>query len=180
MDIIEVVDGSPEWIGKFRAFAGLIRKALGPFALRIDHIGSTAIDGLAAKPVIDIQISVEAIAPAEGLIRMMAGIGCVWRPENPHLTKLYFREPAGYERTHIHMRQHGGWHEQMALLFRDYLRTHPDERAPYTDLKRSLAVRFRENRAAYTDGKDQHIWGIIRRADHWALETGWKPGVSDA
>ena len=180
MDIVEVVEWSPEWTGRFHEVAGLIRKALGSCALRIDHIGSTAITGLPAKPVVDIQISVKTIEPAEILVGKMTAVGCVFRPENPHLTKLYFREPDGYKRTHIHMRACGGWHEQQALLFRDYLRAHAEEHAPYADLKRSLAVRFRENRAAYTEGKNEHIWGIIQRADHWALRTGWKSGAPDA
>jgi GrpB-like predicted nucleotidyltransferase (UPF0157 family) len=180
LDTIEVFDWSAGWPMKFRILAARLRGSLGSQALRIDHIGSTSVAGLAAKPVVDIQISVASLEPVEELSAAMAQIGFVLRPENPDLTKLYFREPHGEERSHIHMRVHGSWHEQQALLFRDYLRTHTEEHAPYVALKRSLAARFRENRAAYTEGKDEHIWGMLRRADRWALMTGWEPGLSDA
>jgi GrpB-like predicted nucleotidyltransferase (UPF0157 family) len=180
LDVIEVVDWSPDWPMKFRASARRIRDAMGPQALRVDHIGSTSVTGLAAKPVIDIQISVANLEPVEDLAAPMARNGWVLVPENPHLTKLYFREPPGEERTHVHMRVYGSWHEQQALLFRDFLRAHVEEQVPYVVLKRSLATRFRENRAAYTEGKDEHIWDLLRLADYWALATGWKPGPSDA
>jgi GrpB-like predicted nucleotidyltransferase (UPF0157 family) len=180
LDEIEVVDWSPTWRVKFDAFASRIRIALGPQALRIDHIGSTSVTGLAAKPVVDIQVSVAGLEPVEKIGAAMARMGCVLRPENPHLTKLYFREPPGEDRTHIHMRVHGSWHEQQALLFRDFLRTHPEEHWPYSVLKHSLADRFLNDRAAYTEGKDEHIWAMLHRADHWALNVGWKPGPSDA
>jgi len=153
---------------------------LGDHALRIDHVGSTAIRGLAAKPIIDIQISVADLANIEILAERMATIGYIWRARNADLTKRYFRERPSDERTHIHMRRVGSWQEQWALLFRDYMRAHVDEHAPYADLKRVLALRYRHDRAAYTEAKSERLWEIIRRADRWAAETGWMPGPSDA
>jgi GrpB-like predicted nucleotidyltransferase (UPF0157 family) len=176
---IEICDWSPEWPGKFRLKAAGVRRVLGARALRIDHIGSTSIQGLAAKPIIDIQISVADFEPIEALTEPMAGIAYLWRPANPESTKRYFRERPGEERTHIHVRRSGSWHEQWALLFRDYMRAHVEEHASYVTLKRALADRHSDDGAAYTDGKADHLWGIIRHADRWAAAIGWAPGHSD-
>lgn len=177
---ISISDWSPEWPNKFARKAAAIRQTLGDHALRIDHIGSTSIEGLAAKPIIDIQISIADLRIIDTLTERMAIVGYVRRSSNPDLTKRYFRERPGDERTHIHVRQSGSWHEQWPLLFRDYMRCHLDEHAPYAELKRALAVQYRDNRSAYTDGKSDHLWSIIRRADLWASRVGWRNGSSDA
>lgn len=174
---IEICDWSAEWAEKFRAKATVIRVALGVRAKRIDHIGSTAIYGLSAKPIIDIQVSV---ADFDGLVEPLEAVGYVWRSSNTELTKRYFREAPGRERTHLHVRRLGSWHEQWPLLFRDYMRDHVEEHQPYIDLKRRLAAQFQNDRLAYTSSKGDHIWQIIRRADRWAAATGWTPGISDA
>jgi GrpB-like predicted nucleotidyltransferase (UPF0157 family) len=111
---IEICEWSAEWPEKFRLKATAIRRALGNHALRIDHIGSTSIPGLAAKPIIDIQVSVADLEPIETLTEPMEAIGYLWRSANPDLTKRYFRERPGDERTHIHVRRSGSWHEQWA------------------------------------------------------------------
>ncbi|WP_429815566.1 GrpB family protein [Ensifer sp. B1-9] len=177
---VEICDWSPDWPDKFSVKAEAIRRALGDHALRIDHVGSTAIRGLAAKPIIDIQISVADLTTIEILAERMATIGYIWRPLNADLTKRYFRERPGDERTHIHMRRVGSWQEQWTLLFRDYMRAHVNEHAPYADLKRVLALRYRHDRAAYSEAKSERVWEIIQRADRWAAEIGWMPGPSDA
>jgi GrpB-like predicted nucleotidyltransferase (UPF0157 family) len=80
----------------------------------------------------------------------------------------------------VHVRRAGSFSEQWALLFRDYLRAHPDVAAEYEAVKRRLAIRFREDRRAYTDAKVPFMWEVIRRADEWAQAQGWLPGPSDA
>jgi GrpB-like predicted nucleotidyltransferase (UPF0157 family) len=127
---IDISDWSVEWPKKFRLKAAVIRRALEKRALRIDHIGSTSIPDLAARPIIDIQISVADFEPVQTLTEPMEAIGYVWRPTNPELTKRYFRERPGDERTHIHVRRSGSWNEQCALLFRDYMRSHIEEHTP--------------------------------------------------
>lgn len=177
---IVISSWSSGWISKFRSKAELLRNELGPLAMRIDHIGSTAIHGLAAKPIIDIQISVQTFDPMDALIAPLERCGYAWRSNNPELTKRYFRELPGNERTHIHVRRSGSWHEQWALLFRDYMREHVAEHGPYVELKSALAERHGTDRAAYTEGKDDFFWGVIRRADRWAAATGWRPPSTDA
>ena len=179
-DTIRLEDWSPGWAQAFLAKASAIRLALGDCANRIDHIGSTSVPHLAAKPILDIQVSVADFDPFGPIEKAMATAGYRWRSDNPDLARRYFREQPGHERTHIHIRRSGSWHEQWALLFRDYMRTHPEEQMVYEELKRCLARRHGGDRKAYTAGKDDYFWRVIRQADRWASETGWVPPVSDA
>jgi GrpB-like predicted nucleotidyltransferase (UPF0157 family) len=179
-DPIRVVPYDSAWPLKFARQAAQLRDALGPVALRIDHIGSTAIPQLAAKPVIDIQISVADFEPLDAYRARLERLGYVFRADNPERTKRYFREPLGQRRTHIHVRRAGSFSEQFALLFRDFMRVHPDVAAEYADLKITLAERYSGDRTAYTDAKGPFIWTVIAQADAWAQRTGWIPGPSDA
>lgn len=179
MIIIEKYD--PQWPRIFRDMAGKLRQAIGPTAIRIDHIGSTSIPGLDAKPIIDIQISVAAFDPMEPYRAPLEGLGFEYRDKNPELTKRYFKEPQGVaERTHIHVRRAGSFSEQFPLLFRDYMRFHATAASEYARLKLQLAEQYRDDRHAYTEAKDAFIWDLMRRADRWAQDTGWQPGTSDA
>jgi len=178
-DPIIVVPYDPTWPDLFRQIAAPIRAALGDLALRIDHIGSTSIPGTDAKPIIDIQISVASFEPFDDLLKPMESLGWRWRSDNPDLTDMYFRESPGTRRTHIHMRRAGSWSEQMSLLFRDYLRCHPEDQAAYVSLKYESAEQFRNDRKGYTASKSPLIWSILFKADRWAQEIGWQPGPSD-
>ncbi|GAA3456114.1 GrpB family protein [Dactylosporangium matsuzakiense] len=177
---VEIVDYDPGWPGRFAALAAALRAALGDVAPRIDHIGSTAVPGLAAKPVIDIQISVRSLDPVDPFRDPLERLGYVYRADNPERTKRYFREPPGRPRTHIHIRRQGTFAEQFPLLFRDYLRAHPAAAAEYATEKRRCAARFRLDRPAYVQAKDECVWALIRRADAWSQRTGWSPGPPDA
>jgi GrpB-like predicted nucleotidyltransferase (UPF0157 family) len=157
-----------------------LRNALGDVALRIDHIGSTAVSGLAAKPILDLQISVADFEPLAAFKDPLEGLGYVYRSDNTELTKRYFREAPGEARTHIHVRRHGSWGEQFALLFRDYLRMHAEDAERYAAMKRVLAMRFGEDRDGYSAAKDPFIWEIMRRADRWSQQVEWQPAPSDA
>ena len=83
-------------------------------------------------------------------------------------------------RTHIHVRRAGSWAEQCALLFRDYLRVHREDRDRYAELKRGVARELRDDRHAYTEAKGPFIWEVLSRADRWSQDVGWAPGPSDA
>ena len=170
----------PAWPGWFRETAARLRAALGGTALRIDHIGSTAVPGLAAKPVLDVQLSVAGFEPLAAFRDPLEGLGYVFRAENPERTKRYFREAPGTRRTHLHVRQRGHWSEQLALLFRDYLRAHAGAAADYAALKTELASQYRHDRPGYVAAKVPFIWATMRQADAWAQATGWACGPSDA
>ena len=179
-DAIVVAPYDPAWHVLFRAQAADLRAALGDVALRIDHIGSTSVPGLAAKPIVDVQISVADFEPLDAYRRPLERLGYVFRAENPERTKRYFRESPGQRRTHIHVRRAGSFSEQLALLFRDYVRAHSAEADAYAALKRELAESHRHDRQAYTEAKQPFIWEVIARADAWAQRVGWAPGPSDA
>jgi GrpB-like predicted nucleotidyltransferase (UPF0157 family) len=177
--MIELSPYDPTWPSLFAAQASQLREVLGSLAVRIDHIGSTAVPGLMAKPIIDIQISVSSLEPMERYQRPLEGVGLIYRADNPERTKRYFREAAGQRRTHIHVRRVGSWAEQFALLFRDFLRESPNERDLYAQTKQSLAEKFRYDRAGYSNAKAPILWEIMGRADRWSQATGWEPGCSD-
>jgi GrpB-like predicted nucleotidyltransferase (UPF0157 family) len=178
--VIRIDPYDPAWPDRFAELGRRLRGALGDVALRIDHIGSTAVPGLAAKPVIDVQISVAALEPVDPFRDPLVQLGFVYRVDNTERTKRYFREPPGEPRTHLHVRRAGSFSEQFPLLLRDYLRAHPNELPEYEQLKRDLAAKFPHDGAAYTDAKVPWFWDAIRRADDWAQRTGWEPGPSDA
>jgi GrpB-like predicted nucleotidyltransferase (UPF0157 family) len=178
-DTVMIAQYDPTWPERFLTQARAFREALGGTAQRIDHIGSTAIPGLAAKPIIDIQISVAAFEPLDAYRVPLEDLGYIFRAANPERTKRYFREAPTQRRTHIHVRRAGSWAEQFALLFRDYMRRHADDAQRYAALKYQLAAQYGADRAGYTDAKDPFIWEIMKKADRWSQDMGWEPGATD-
>ena len=179
---------SERWPDAFLAIAKRIRDALGPAALRIDHIGSTAVPGLPAKNVIDVQVAVADLGAADALAA--AGFRPCERIAVDHCppgndgsaeqwTKRLFTEADGERRANIHVRVEGRANQRYALLFRDYLRTHSQTTEAYAELKRRLAAHMPDT-ATYADVKDPAVDLIALAADDWAAATGWQPGPSDA
>lgn len=176
---VEIVPYDSQWPELFTHIGSTLRHVLGALAVRIDHIGSTAVPLLAAKPILDVQISVQALEPVHVYKTPLEQAGYVFRADNPELTKRYFREAPGQRRTHIHVRRAGSWAEQFALLFRDYLRTHPEAAQHYATAKYQLAQHYRDDRHGYTDAKGPIIWALMQQADQWSQTTGWEPAQSD-
>ncbi|MGW8970087.1 GrpB family protein [Streptomyces platensis] len=176
--MIEIVEYRDAWPARFAELGACLRAGLGDIALRIDHVGSTAVPGLRAKPVIDIQVSVRAFEPAAYRAPLETA-GFEFRAGNPDLTKRYFRETSG-PRTHVHVRRAGSFAEQFCLLLRDYLRDSPADAELYGARKALLAEPYGTDRRAYTAEKSSVVWELMRRADAWAQERGWQPGPSDA
>jgi GrpB-like predicted nucleotidyltransferase (UPF0157 family) len=179
---VVVVDHDPVWPSLFRGIGAGLRRELGDVAVRIDHIGSTAVIGLAAKPVIDVQVSVTSFELLSRYRDPIERAGFVYRPDNTERTKRYFRERPGERRTHIHVRRVGSFSEQFALLFRDYLRAHAERADDYARLKRALADRYPgpTERRLYVEPKVPFVWETIHLADDWAQATGWEPPPSDS
>jgi GrpB-like predicted nucleotidyltransferase (UPF0157 family) len=179
--MIEIIDYQERWPQEFQTLADELREVLGNLALRIDHIGSTSVPGLAAKDIIDIQLTVEELAPS--LIPLITKLGCEHRPvyedhQPPGYTeaeeewqKLYFRklEP---RRVHLHVRVAGKANQHYALLFRDYLRSSPPSARAYAELKRQLAAHL-PDLDIYSDVKDPACDLIAIAAEAWAKETKW-------
>ncbi|MDD9271898.1 GrpB family protein [Paenibacillus sp. GCM10023248] len=167
------------WKDLFNDIALKLRNSLGNLAIRIDHVGSTSIDGLDAKPIIDIQISVLNYDDIASYKTKIESVGFVFRDENPDKTKRYFRELPGTRRTHIHVRQVGSFSEQMTLLFRDYIRQHPQDCLRYAEEKHRLMELYKNERPKYVEGKGPIVWDILQKAHNWSQEVGWQPGRSD-
>jgi GrpB-like predicted nucleotidyltransferase (UPF0157 family) len=177
---VVIVPYDPMWPDAFRRWAVPLRTALGATARRIDHVGSTAVPGLEAKPVIDIQVSVVALEPSEPYRGPLERRGWSLPRENTDRSQRFFREPQGETRTHLHVRPLGSLDEQLTLVFRDYLRSHPEARDEYAREKRRLAALFPEERVKYVEGKGPKVWELLERAHDWAQATGWSAGPSDA
>jgi GrpB-like predicted nucleotidyltransferase (UPF0157 family) len=206
--MVEIIPYRPSWPAEFQAIAGQLRRGLGALALRIDHIGSTSVPGLAAKDIIDIQISVAALD--EPVRTALQALGYekaegVWgdhvppgfsdpqyetgwsdqvnlelpAQSNTAWAKWYFRPPEGQRPTHTHVRVLGRPNQRYPLLFRDYLRAHPETAAAYGELKRRLAAGL-ANPDIYPDVKDPAVDLIYLAAEDWASATRWQPGPSDA
>lgn len=169
---IDIVDADPAWPAAFEVVRSRLAEALGPVAKRIDHVGSTAVPGLAAKPVIDIQVSVPDVEDEPAYCEAVESVGVVLRWIEPG--HRYFRPPPGVPRVwHVHVCTAGSDWERDHLLFRDYLRAHQEAAAAYGALKRDLAVTHRDGRIEYTDAKEPFIRHALAQAETWARATGW-------
>ncbi len=175
------------WPGEFRTVGGRIREAVGAAAARIDHIGSTAVPGLGANDVIDVQVTVADLdgAPKVTVLLRAAGFrqGDVFvydkfparAPTDPDLRKLFMREPEGERRAHIHIREAGRFNQRYALLFRDYLRASPAAQAAYEMAKRRAAQVFPESIDGYLFLKEPVFHILHEAASLWAAAIGWAP-----
>ena len=192
---IIVVDYQSRWPSEFVELATELRGAcsawpgLNEQILRIDHIGSTAVPGLAAKDVIDIQISVADLQQPQsvaGLIRAISAISYEHVPNmqdnlvgvddsSLELRKLYFREANSRRPTHIHVRQPGRLNQEYALLFRDFLRADELVKSAYQQVKQALALRFRDDVSSYYAIKDPYMDTVYRAAQMWKQACGWVP-----
>ncbi|MBB6024721.1 GrpB-like predicted nucleotidyltransferase (UPF0157 family) [Paenibacillus sp. JGP012] len=170
---------NPNWRTLFIELGSNLRNSLGNTALRIDHIGSTSIEGIDAKPIIDIQISVLDFDDELSFKPHIEGLGFELRTNNDDKTKKYFREIPGTRRTHIHVRQAGSFGEQTTLLFRDYLRRNSNDCTKYVNEKHRLMNLYKNDRPKYVEGKGPIVWEILNRASRWSQEVGWRPGKTD-
>ncbi len=192
--MIEIVSYNELWPLEFAEIGAALRAALGELAVRIDHIGATSVPGLAAKDIIDVQLTVPALEPFAPIHTAVTSIGYTWRDDiitdhrppgdsspDDEWRKWYFAPPPHQRRTHLHVRAAGKANQRYPLLFRDYLRAHPRSAAAYAALKYRLAEyhgRTADN-TPYVAIKDPVCDIIISAAEDWAA-AGWQPGPSDA
>src|SRR4051812_49086339 len=138
---IEIVPYDAGWPLAFEAEAARLRGALNGLALRIDHHGSTAIPGLMAKPVIDIQVSVPTLQPLATYGSKLEAAGYVHVPHADDAVCPFFHRPALWPHTHhVHVVKRGGQEERRTLAFRDYLRDHANTARQYERLKEAVAA----------------------------------------
>ena len=169
---ITIVEYDDAWPAKYEAEAELLRVALGPVATRIDHVGSTSVPGLGAKPIIDINVSVATLLPMEPYREPLERAGYVYVEDvnDNGVDELpFFPKPATEPRAfHVHIVEADTYNERRHLLFRDWLRTHPDDRAAYERHKRDLATREWGRGQDYADAKTDFITTIVDQATNSA------------
>ena len=178
----------PAWARRAAVLLADLRELLGRRALRLEHIGSTSVTGMAAKEVIDLQVSVADLeAAAREFDGPLLADGFRRMPyERDHVPAGLDDDPARWAKrlwtrrdhadgdVNLHVRIAGSPNERLALLFRDWLRAHPAAVAAYSELKRSLAA-VATDLESYTEVKDPAVDLVIAAAEPWASGTGWSP-----
>jgi GrpB-like predicted nucleotidyltransferase (UPF0157 family) len=154
---------TPEWARLFEEERARLQDALGDLALDIQHVGSTSVPGMAAKPILDIAIAVREFEAARACISPMERLGFTFRGELGIPRRHYFVKGALHSR-HVHMLEATSESWRTMVLFRDWLLLHPETREEYAHLKQCLAKRFPLDRTAYTNGKHTFIQGVLQRA----------------
>jgi GrpB-like predicted nucleotidyltransferase (UPF0157 family) len=166
---VHIVAYDPGWPLRFEEERSRVERVVGRWLVGIEHIGSTAVPGLDAKPVIDVIAGLRSMSDADRCVEPLIKLGySYWEEgvEPHHRLFVKFVDAGRTARTHnLHLVEAGGWYWKEHLLFRDYLRDHPATAHEYVKLKRELAQRFRDDREAYTAAKAEFVAAILERAE---------------
>ena len=163
-EAIIVVEYEPKWPKVFEELHDRVAVALGDLAVAIEHIGSTSVPGLAAKPIIDMDVVAPSTAHIPAVIEQLATLGYVHEGDCGIPGREAFTCPPNTPRHHLYVCARDSEEYRRHLLFRDYLRAHPEEAQAYSALKRSSARRFQNDRSAYTKAKTAFVEERLRRA----------------
>jgi GrpB-like predicted nucleotidyltransferase (UPF0157 family) len=166
---IVIADYSPAWVERFELERGRLAAALGAVAVRIDHVGSTAVPGLGAKPIVDVLVAVPDPGDDAAFVPALTAAGYVLRVIEPG--HRMFRTPD--REVHVHLWATESVDERRQLLFRDWLRVDAHDRELYERVKRQLAERPWHDHNDYADAKTDVVTVILNRAEEWAAQTGW-------
>lgn len=164
LEPVEIAPYSEKWPRLYAAWRERLADALGATAIGIEHVGSTAVPGLPAKPTIDIQVSVDDLEDESRYVPPIEALGVQLR--NRDFEHRFFRPFSRMPRdVHIHVCAVGGEWWRRHLIFRDYLRASAHARQAYTEAKLSAAARWRDDRIAYTAAKDDQIRELMAAAE---------------
>ena len=162
-DTIFLVHYDPKWKEMFASEKSNLEKSIGDKILSIHHIGSTAVHGLGGKPIIDIMVAVNKLEAGLDLIVGLEKLDYHYESNDSTEKRLFFRK--GMPRTHhLHIVEKDSFVFQKHLVFRDYLRTHPNIAAEYFTIKQEMAEKFHDNRTKYVEGKRPFIDKIVVQA----------------
>ena len=171
---VVIVGYDPAWPAMYEEEKALILGAIGPWVKGIEHVGSTSVPGLAAKPIIDIMVGVWNLDDAAYCIGRLVTVGYDFKPDDDIPERRYFNKGPQARHRHLHMTELGGEFWLRHLLFRDYLRSNPETARRYEALKRDLAARCQNDSMAYTDAKTDFIQSVEEQA---LREMGVSTGV---
>jgi GrpB-like predicted nucleotidyltransferase (UPF0157 family) len=164
---IVIQNYDPLWPQRFQTLRSPIAVVLGGLAAAIEHVGSTAVPGLAAKPVIDIDILLTFATDLPLVIHKLASLGYAHRGDLGIAGREAFRIPPGYFPHHLYVCPPGSEEYNRHIAFRNYLRTHPEDAHAYATLKSQLADKFRADREAYNQAKSAFVGEILRHASQY-------------
>ena len=192
-----LVPPDPAWPDQARRIIARLQTACGHRAVRVDHVGSTAVSVIEAKDVIDVQVTVESLAVADELVEPLLAAGYpriegitedVAKPGSRSTVERFDRgdDPSMWQKrihasadpgrpTNVHIRVNGWPNQQFALLFVDWLAAEPEVRAEYVAVKRAAAERASGDADSYAAAKESWFADAYRRAWAWADSTGWRP-----
>jgi GrpB-like predicted nucleotidyltransferase (UPF0157 family) len=166
-DPVMIVPWRAEWAQRFAEQRERLLALFAPAEVAVEHVGSTAVPGLAAKPIVDMMLGVRRLVDVEARIPALEDEGWEYVPEHEAVfpERRFLARPAPRPRTHhLHAVELGSAFWRDHLAFRDHLRSHPDEAAAYAELKRELAARFGRDRDGYTEAKTDFVRGVLARA----------------
>jgi GrpB-like predicted nucleotidyltransferase (UPF0157 family) len=169
---VAIADYDPRWPETFAAVHSQLAGVLGPLAQRIEHVGSTAVPGLPAKPIIDLDVVIATPADLPEVIRRLHTIGYHHQGDLGIPGREAFTSPADAPAHHLYVCPADSPELARHLAFRDCLRTHPEQAHAYAELKRSLAERFRTDRDAYSHGKTSFIEQTLAAAPRPRSQVG--------
>ncbi len=164
--LVVLAQSDASWSEHFMREQARLRDAMGGLVARIEHVGSTAIPGLLAKPILDVMIVRPRASVLAPYLRALVNAEYRYRGENGLPGREYFlRElPDGRRTHHLHLVLEGGRYSDEYLAFRDYLRRVPLRAAQYASLKQALAAQFADDRESYTNGKAEFVRDTLRLA----------------
>ncbi len=164
--IVRVVPYSAEWPRLFEEEVRRRQPALGDVALDVQHVGSTAIPGMPAKPIVDIAVAIRRFEDGAACVKPLADLGYLYKGENGVPGRHYFVKGTEDARTHyLHMLEIDSDEWKEHLVFRDVLRTDRALAEEYAQLKEQLARRYPADRGAYTDGKSEFVTKVLQFAE---------------
>jgi len=154
-----------DWLKKFQVEKEKLENFFGNKALEVEHMGSTSIEGLISKPIIDIVLTVSSSQKAKRYEKKLKEIGYEIKKNDTRKERLFFTKGPEEKRTHyLHIGKIGSGYAEDMILFKDYLCNHRDIAKQYSDLKKSLAKKYQEKREIYTTKKEKLIKEIVKKA----------------
>ena len=165
---VHIATYDPRWPACFEEERGRVEEVIGRRLVEVEHVGSTAVLGLDAKPVIDVMVGLESMSEADRCVEPLISLGYSYWEEGvePH-HRLFakFVDAEWTARTHnLHLVEAGSWYWKERLLFRDHLRNHPTTAGEYVQLKRLLARCYKDDREAYTAAKKEFVTTVVEKA----------------